>query len=38
MFRVFHKTNLNKFNVINVKKRFIVVKIEVVTVNKLTKK
>ena len=38
IFRVFHKTNSNKFNVINIKKRFIVVKIEIVTINKLTKK
>ena len=38
MFRAFHKVNSNKFNVINIKKRFIVVKIKIVTINKLTKK
>ena len=38
MFRIFYKTNSNKFNVINIKKRFIVIKIKVITINKLTKK
>ena len=38
MFWTFHKANLNKFDVINVKKRFIVAKIKIVTINKLTKK
>ena len=38
IFRTFYKTNSNKFDVINVKKRFIVVKIEIITMNKLTKK
>ena len=38
MFRAFHKANLNKFDAINIKKQFIVAKIEIVTINKLTKK
>ena len=38
MLRVFHKTNSKKFDVNNIKKRFFIAQIEVVTLKKLTRK